>query len=142
MVYGRANGQAAPPPVAPAQSQRQRWRTWRSVARASRTRARTRRRSCTRSRARARPSDQSAVGSAGRLAETLLCHSRVAGAAPCAAHFHTRADCGVLMWMAGQAKQGGSIASYARFEPARVESASPLSRLKISDFQEAQIRRL
>ena len=97
----------------------------------SRTRARTRRRSCTRARARARTSDQSAVGSAGRPAETRLYRyrrSRVAGAAPCAAHFHT--DCGVLICMAGAARRQHRPGC-ARFEPARCDSAPSLGRSKI-----------
>ena len=155
MVYGGADGQEAPPAVTPAQSRRRvapspcgrRWRRSVEGGGGGGSAKPALRRTHSLTHARTRTRTQSAVGSAGSPAEgraptaPASPESRprpVARAAPCAAHFHT--NCRVLTWMAaGQAQQSGSVARYRQFEPARFESAPPLSQFIMKHFQDAQV---
>ena len=50
-----------------------------------------------------------------------------------------RTDCRVLIWMAGQAQQSGSVARYRQFEPTRFESAPPFSQFIMKHFQDARV---
>ena len=150
MVYGGADGQAAPPAVTPAQSRRRvapspcgrRWRRSVGGGGGSAKPALRRTHSLTHARTRTRTH----IASVGRRerrkpsGRTRHYRSRLSrvSPAPCgprpAAHFHT--DCRVLTWMAaGQALQSGSVARYRQFEPTRFESAPPLSRFIMKPFK-------